>query len=74
MPKYHKQPARCPNLCLFLNDDGTWPDAAVSNALLFDIRRAAERSADAAELQAERQRQTIRVLERIDRRLAKVGS
>jgi len=49
---------------LVVNDDGSMPGDNIRIALLYDIRRATERTANEAE------RQT-RVLRRIDRRLAK---
>lgn len=64
MSKRHEPPARTPAVHLILNDDGTWPTNAVSAALLFDIRRTVDE-------QTSLQRETLRVLRRIDKRFAR---
>lgn len=65
MPKQHDTKKRFPSdFFISYNDGGGMPLESISVAVLYDIRRAAERSA----AQAERQ---TRILARIDKRLAK---
>ena len=70
MPK-HSTRVDSGHFDLRINDDGTWPIELIQAALLADIRRrldtAAGRDAESVNLA----RQTLTVLRRIDRRLAK---
>ncbi len=71
MPKQHSTRVDCGEFNLQVNDDGTWDIERISCAMLADIRRrltvAATRDAESVNLA----RQTLTVLRRIDKRLAK---
>lgn len=70
MTKRHEQPARTPDVRLCLNDDGTWSHGTVTNALLFDIRRAIEAQTAVQRDALSVARLQLTATRRIDRRLA----
>jgi hypothetical protein len=64
MPKTHSSNTRIPDVISLCGEPTSWSYDQLKAGLLFDIRRAAERTAAAAEA-------TLSVQRRIDRRLAK---